>query len=71
METTTNTTNTIQRLTTIALVLLIILLVLLLVLFVIGIIAGFTMMDGGMLSGNLTSGMSAACLDMMRNIQAP
>ena len=50
------TTKTNQRLTTIVLVLLIILLVILLVLFTIGIVAGFTMMGGGMMNGRMMGG---------------
>jgi len=71
----TATTN--QRLVTILLVLLVILVALL----VIGIVAGFLMMGGGMMgwggmtlapgaSAGVNGGMTTACLDMMRNIQA-
>ena len=60
------TTN--QRLVTILLVLLIILLGLL----IIGIIAGWLWMGGMMGWGGMTTNdMSKACLEMMRNVQAP
>ena len=67
-------TNTNQRLVTILLVLLIILLGL----FVLGIVASFLMMGWGMMNGGMmgmggmmTNDMSKACLEMMRNVQAP
>ena len=72
------TKNTNQCLTTILLVLLIIFVALL----VIGTFVGFLMMGGGMMgiggmtlapgaSAGVNGGMTTACLDMMRNIQAP
>ena len=61
-------TNTNQHLVTILLVLLIILLALL----IIGIIAGWLWMGGMMGWGGMTTNdMSKACLEMMRNVQAP
>jgi len=64
---TTLTTN--QRLVTVLLVLLIVPVALL----VIGTGVGFLMMGGGMMGwgGMMNGGMTTACLDMMRNIQAP
>ena len=63
---TTVTTN--QRLVTILLILLIVFVALI----IIGIIAGWLWM-GGMMGwgGIMTNDMANACIDMMRNVQAP